>query len=227
MMLRSAVSSIALLLSAVCFSASAADLTGVVFNIKNKPIKEVRIWKKNTKEVIKTSDDGRFEIPLAIPSDTIVVAVNDKFDAVFPVGQLRDIKVILDKKFYVLDDGSQRVKRDYQRVDKNKYDPNVLVREQIIRKNVSSIYELLRGSISGVNVTYGDSGQKISIRGGNSLELDSEPLFIVDGTMFESSAEVDAVISIDDIMRVEVSKDGSAYGMKGSNGAIIITTLNM
>lgn len=55
----------------------------------------------------------------------------------------------------------------------------------------------------------------------------SEPLFIVDGTMFESSAEVDAVISIEEIMRVEVSKDGSAYGMKGSNGAIIITTLNM
>ena len=225
MMLKSAISSLALLLSAVCFSASAADLTGVVFNIKNKPVKEVRVWKKNSKEVFKTSDDGRFEIPLALPTDTIVIAVNDKLDAMFPVGQLSEVKVILDKKFYVLDNGSSREKRDYEKVDKNKYNPNVLVREQIMRKGANSLYELLRGSFSGVNVTYGENGQMVSIRGGNSLELDSEPLFIVDGTNYESSSDVDSMVSIDDIMRVEVHKDGSAYGMKGANGAIIITTL--
>ena len=225
MMLKSAISSLALLLSAVCFSASAADLTGVVFNIKNKPVKEVRVWKKNSKEVFKTSDDGRFEIPLALPTDTIVIAVNDKLDAMFPVGQLSEVKVILDKKFYVLDNGSSREKRDYEKVDKNKYNPNVLVREQIMRKGANSLYELLRGSFSGVTVTYGENGQQVSIRGGNSLELDSEPLFIVDGTNYESSSDVDSMVSIDDIMRVEVHKDGSAYGMKGANGAIIITTL--
>lgn len=224
-MLRTAISSLALLLSAVCFSGSAADLTGVVLNIKNKPVKDVRIWKKNSKEVVKAGADGRFEIPLALPADTIVIAINDKQDATFPVGNLRDIKVILDKKFYVLDDGTSRQKRDYDRVDKNKYDPNVLVREQIMRKGANSIYELLRGSISGVTVNYGDGGQKISIRGGNSMELDSEPLFIVDGSQYESSADIDAAISMEDVMRVEVQKDGSAYGMKGSNGAIIITTL--
>ena len=225
MMLKSAISSLALLLSAVCFSASAADLTGVVFNIKNKPVKEVRVWKKNSKEVFKTSDDGRFEIPLALPTDTIVIAVNDKLDAMFPVGQLSEVKVILDKKFYVLDNGSSREKRDYEKVDKNKYNPNVLVREQIMRKGANSLYELLRGSFSGVNVTYGENGQMVSIRGGKSLELDSEPLFMVDGTNYESSSDVDSMVSIDDIMRVEVHKDGSAYGMKGANGAIIITTL--
>ncbi len=225
MMLKSAISSVALLLSAVCLSASSANLTGVRMNIKNKPQKEIRVWKKNSKDVVRTNDEGRFEISLALPTDTIVIAVNDKTDASFPVGQLTNIKVILDKKYYVLDNGQERTKRDYERVEKNKYNPNVLVREQIIRKGANSLYELLRGSFSGLTVTYGNNGQMVSIRGGNSMELDSEPLFIVDGTQYESSQDVDSMLSIDDVNRVEVHKDGSAYGMQGSNGAIIITTL--
>ncbi|MDE6061265.1 MAG: TonB-dependent receptor plug domain-containing protein, partial [Duncaniella sp.] len=116
-------------------------------------------------------------------------------------------------------------KRDYEKVVKAKYNSNVLVREQILRSTATSIYELLRGSISGVTVTYGDNGQMVSIRGGNSFSLDSEPLFIVDGMQYESSSDVDSSVSIDDIVRLEVVKDGSAYGMKGANGAIIITTL--
>ncbi len=214
-----------LLLLAVVFPSFGNNLKGIVLNSKHKPQKEVRIWRKNTLDGVKTDSKGEFLLAGTAPTDTIVIAVSDKLDAVFPVKELTDVTVILDKKFYTLDNGVTQEKRDYVKVAKSKYNSNVLVREQILRSSASSIYELLRGSISGVNVFYGDNGQMISIRGGNSFSLDSEPLFIVDGQQYESSQDVDAGVSVDDIVRIEVLKDGSAYGMKGSNGAIIITTL--
>lgn len=214
-----------LALSSVVFPSFGSDLKGVVLNAKHKPRKEVKLWRKNTLKGVKTDADGRFMFVGTVPDDTVVIAVSDKFDAVFPVKGMSDVTVILDKKFYTVDDGVSQQKRDYVRVASSKYNSNVLVREQIVRSSANSIYELLRGSIAGVNVLYGDNGQMISIRGGNSLSLDSEPLFIVDGAQYESSQDVEAGVSVDDIVRIEVLKDGSAYGMKGSNGAIIITTL--
>lgn len=214
-----------LTLSAVVFPSFGSDLKGVVLNAKHKPRKEVKLWRKNTLDGVKTDADGKFMIVGTVPTDTVVIAVSDKFDAVFPVNDMSDVTVILDKKSYTIVNGSSQEKRDYVRVASSKYNSNVLVREQIVRSSANSIYELLRGSVAGVNVLYGDNGQIISIRGGNSLLLDSEPLFIVDGVQYESSQDVDAGVSVDDIVRIEVLKDGSAYGMKGSNGAIIITTL--
>lgn len=52
-----------------------------------------------------------------------------------------------------------------------------------------------------------------------------EPLFVVDGTLYESSSEVDGVVSINDIDKVEIQKGWCSYGMKGANGVIIITTI--
>ena len=69
------------------------------------------------------------------------------------------------------------------------------------------------------------NGDKITIRGGSSFDLDNEPLFVVDGTLYESSSEVDGVVSINDVDKVEIQKDGASYGMKGANGVIIITTI--
>ncbi|MDE5960824.1 MAG: TonB-dependent receptor plug domain-containing protein [Duncaniella sp.] len=214
-----------LLLSSVFFPSFGGDLKGVVLNSKHKPRKEVKLWRKNTMDGVMTDSKGQFQIAGITPADTIVIAVSDKLDAVFQVKEMTNVTVTLDKKFYILDNGVTQDKRDYVKVAKSNYNSNVLVREQIVRSSATSIYELLRGAIAGVNVTYGDNGQMISIRGGNSLSLDSEPLFIVDGAQYESSSDVDAGVSVNDIVRIEVLKDGSAYGMKGANGAIIITTL--
>lgn len=94
--------------------------------------------------------------------------------------------------------------------------------KQIQKLSANNIYDLFKGgAIPGVTV----NGDKITIRGGSSFDLDNEPLFVVDGTLYESSSEVDGVVSINDIDKVEIQKDGAAYGMKGANGVIVITTI--
>lgn len=214
-----------LLLSVSVFPLWTNDFRGVIVNAKDKPQKDIRLWRKHSIDGVRTNEAGDFVMTGVTPADTIVIAASKQLDAVFTVKDLSDVKITLDKKFYIIDSGTTQEKRDYEKVVKSKYASNVLVREQIMRSNAASIYELLRGSISGVTISYGDNGPMVSIRGGNSFSLDSEPLFIVDGMQYETSSDVDSSVSVDDIVRLEVVKDGSAYGMKGSNGAIIITTL--
>jgi TonB-dependent SusC/RagA subfamily outer membrane receptor len=79
-----------------------------------------------------------------------------------------------------------------------------------------NIYEMIKGRVPGVDV----NGQKIRIRGINTLISNNDPLFVVDGV---------TVSTISDIMPSRVESitllKGSAaaiYGSRGSNGVIVI-----
>ena len=79
------------------------------------------------------------------------------------------------------------------------------------------IYDMIRGRVAGVEV----SGRSIKIRGTNSLNVSTEPLFVVDGVIVR---EIDD-ISPETVKSIEVLKgpDASVYGVRGSNGVIVIT----
>jgi TonB-dependent SusC/RagA subfamily outer membrane receptor len=79
------------------------------------------------------------------------------------------------------------------------------------------IYDMIRGRVAGVEV----SGKSIKIRGTNSLNLSTEPLFVVDGVIVR---EIDD-IAPETVKSIEVLKgpDASVYGVRGSNGVIVIT----
>jgi TonB-dependent SusC/RagA subfamily outer membrane receptor len=76
---------------------------------------------------------------------------------------------------------------------------------------------MIRGRVPGVEV----SGKSIKIRGSNSLNVSTEPLFVVDGVIVK---EIDD-ISPETVKSIEVLKgpDASIYGTRGSNGVIVIT----
>ncbi|MBE3086556.1 MAG: TonB-dependent receptor plug domain-containing protein [Bacteroidetes bacterium] len=84
----------------------------------------------------------------------------------------------------------------------------------------SNIYEVLRGTVPGVQV----SGKSIRIQGASSLMLSTEPLFVVDGIVVSS---IDDIIP-NQISSVEVLKGSSAsiYGSRGANGVILINLRN-
>jgi len=79
------------------------------------------------------------------------------------------------------------------------------------------IYDMIRGRVAGVEV----SGKSIKVRGTNSLNVSTEPLFVVDGVIVR---EIDD-IAPETVKSIEVLKgpDASVYGIRGSNGVIIIT----
>ena len=90
--------------------------------------------------------------------------------------------------------------------------------------------QLLQGRAAGVNVTStsGEPGARASIRirGGNSIQGDNEPLFVIDGFIAGTDFNLNN-INVNDIESIEILKDASAisiYGTRGANGVILITT---
>lgn len=110
----------------------------------------------------------------------------------------------------------------------------------------TSVDQLLQGRAAGVRVTSAggapDGGISINIRGMSSFN-DTQPLYVVDGVIINSSGTSSSLLSDDetydedtngliglnpsDIANIEILKDASAtaiYGALGANGVILITT---
>lgn len=114
----------------------------------------------------------------------------------------------------------------------------VSVGEKSIEQAVpTSIDQVLQGRAAGVQIqantgTPGGSNT-IRIRGTNSLNATSQPIFVIDGVIIDSSGSDDgntnplAAINPSDIVSMDILKDASAtaiYGSRASNGVIMITT---
>lgn len=204
-----------------CLTVYGQDFKGILINASQRPLKGIKVWRKNTTESVKTDKMGVFSFPQIVPTDTIVIAISRKEEIIIPVDRLTQVSIKVGKKNYTLFDGQKETKREYSKIVRTDFNPNILTREQIQKISANNIYDLFKGgSIPGVSV----NGDKITIRGGSSFDLDNEPLFVVDGTIYESSGEVDSTISINDIEKVEIQKSAPAYGVRGANGAVIITT---
>ncbi|WP_290567919.1 SusC/RagA family TonB-linked outer membrane protein [Leeuwenhoekiella sp. UBA6783] len=108
---------------------------------------------------------------------------------------------------------------------------------------VTSVDQAIQARAPGVQVTQTSAapggGVSVRIRGSNSINSGSEPLYVVDGFPIypdngaygaggnRQSANVMASINPNDIESIEVLKDASAtsiYGSRGSNGVVLITT---
>jgi len=105
-------------------------------------------------------------------------------------------------------------------------------------KSVStSIDQVLQGRAAGVQIqantgTPGGSST-IRIRGTNSLNATSQPIFVIDGVIIDSDGSDNgnsnplSGINPSDILTMDILKDASAtaiYGSRASNGVIMITT---
>lgn len=101
---------------------------------------------------------------------------------------------------------------------------------EIREAHVVRTEELFSGRFPGVRVTRSNSGElAVQIRGPNTILGSSEPLYIVNGMPLTTGTGGLVGINPSDIARIEVLKDiasTSFYGVRGSNGVIVITTKN-
>lgn len=87
----------------------------------------------------------------------------------------------------------------------------------------------LLGRVSGAwIVRTPDGGIAIRLRGASTIEGSTEPLYVIDGIPIEPGPNGSLVgINPNDIGKIEVLTDAasvSMYGVRGSNGVILITT---
>src|SRR5690606_7222431 len=100
--------------------------------------------------------------------------------------------------------------------------------EDMIKAQSFSPLENLRGKAPGVNI-YSNSSQpgayanRVIIRGTNTINSSSNPLYVVDGVVMQDFH----LLNPNDIQSIEVLKDASSaaiYGARGANGVILVTT---
>jgi TonB-linked SusC/RagA family outer membrane protein len=101
----------------------------------------------------------------------------------------------------------------------------------------TSIDQVLQGRAAGVQVQQNSgapgASTSIRIRGINSLNASTEPIFVIDGVIIDKGSNSDvnsnplSFINPADIVSMDILKDASAtaiYGAQGSNGVIIVNT---
>lgn len=116
---------------------------------------------------------------------------------------------------------------------------------ELDKTKTANFLESMQGKVAGVQITSqsGEPGSNIEvrIRGANSINASSAPLYVIDGVQMDvntqevASARVASSSSMNplsnlnpsDIESIEVLKDASAtaiFGSRGANGVILITT---
>jgi TonB-linked SusC/RagA family outer membrane protein len=107
----------------------------------------------------------------------------------------------------------------------------VTLNAEDLNKASLSVANLLQGRAAGVQVQQnnGTPGASLSIRirGTNSINADSEPLYVIDG--FPTNNGIGFTINPEDIASLSILKDAAStaiYGARGANGVVLITTKN-
>lgn len=124
-------------------------------------------------------------------------------------GTSRPVEVLDSEQAIEVGYGTE-VKRNLTRsVSEVKIDQNAIT--------YRDIYEMIQGKCAGVQVM----GDKILIRGINSINSSTDPLFVVDGQPVTDISHINP----NDVKSISVLKDSAAsiYGNRGANGVIIIT----
>lgn len=106
-------------------------------------------------------------------------------------------------------------------------DGRVLDSATFNRANPGRLEELIASRLAGVRlVRRSDGSAALRIRDAGSLNGDGEPLFVVDGLPLSPRTRLD-FLNLTDVVRIEMLKDPAstaAYGLRGVNGVILITT---
>lgn len=221
-------------------------LSGTVFDASNgTSLPGVTIMEQGTKNGTVTDIDGNFSIKVKSEGSVIsfsYVGMTPKYVIVDKERVLRVEMELLSKdlnEVVIIGYGETR-RRDVVSSQSS------LNSQDIKKSKGSSFMEAMQGRVAGVQVTSnsGEPGSDIdiTIRGGNSINAGTQPLYIIDdvqidinqneigvGSYTSANAKYNPLSGINpnDIESIRVLKDASAtaiYGSRGANGVILVTT---
>ncbi|HET6557637.1 MAG TPA: TonB-dependent receptor [Prolixibacteraceae bacterium] len=201
-------------------------ITGKITDDTGAPIPGVSVVVKGTAIGTVTDNDGNYSLPNVPPNATLVFSFVGMKTQEFVVGNSTQIDAVLEQESIGLEE-VVAVGYGVQRRSDVAGSVAIANSEDILRSSSFNAIQGLKGKVSGVNI-FTNSGNpsgntRVIIRGVNSINTSSNPLYVVDGVQMSDFQ----FINPNDIERVEVLKDASAaaiYGARGANGVILVTT---
>ena len=211
------------------------SVKGKVVSDVGEVLPGVNVLIKGSSRGTTTDADGQFTLGNVTPADVLVFSFIGYTTQELTVGNQTTLNITLTTDMETLGEvvvvgyGTQRKIETTGSIASVKS-------SDLVQTPVSNVVQGLQGRVAGVQITQnsGAPGGNVSVRvrGTNSINGTSEPLYVIDGIQIANSGNITDVsplstINPNDIESVEVLKDASAtaiYGARGSNGVVLITT---
>ena len=224
--------------------------TGIVTDSNGEPLIGASVMVKGTTRGTTTDIDGKFSVNAA-PGSSLVISYVGQATKVVKVGNT-PLTIALKATGEQLDEvvvTALGIKKDKKSLG---YAVDDLNADELMKNKSANAINSLSGKIAGVNITQSSgaagSGSQIILRGGTSgsESRDNQPLFVVDGVIYDNSSSVGGNSAFDgstnastttsnrvmdinpeDIESMSVLKGPAAsalYGSRAANGVVLITT---
>lgn len=218
---------------------SKVEVKGVVRDANTKkPINAARVSILNAESSAVTDDKGNFTIQLSSLTNILNVTAFDYNPTEVTLRGRNFVTIDLyptEFTSYFKDveglGGTQRsasLVNGFNSMDQLDKSP-VLSADELMKSFGGDVRSVTRSGVSGV-------GASLFIRGLNSINANAQPLFVVDGVVWNSLYDAESIhggffsntldnIDVNDIQSISILKDGtSIYGSKAANGVVLITT---
>lgn len=227
----------------------AKKITGKVVDAAGDPVIGASVLVKGVGTGAVTDIEGKFSLDASVGS-TLEISFIGYRTATLKVTNASSYSVTLQDDSQALDEvvvTAMGIKKDRKALG---YAIDNVGAEELMRNKSANAINSLAGKVAGVTITQtsgaAGAGSQIVLRGGTSLERDNQPLFVVDGVIYDNStsaignSQYDGMtassttnsnrvmdINPEDIEDMSILKGPAAsalYGSRAAAGVVIITT---
>lgn len=220
-----------------------SEIHGTISDVSGVPLVGAHILVKATKHAVVSDFDGSYSIK-AQSNDVLIVSALGFTTQTISVNDNKEINIQLEVDITQLD--AVTINAGYYTVKDKERTGNIskIKQQDIEQQPVNNVFAALQGRAAGVivkpNTGVPGGSFSIQIRGRNSIAGGNQPLYIIDGVPYLSSAlgatfsnpitgggNPLQALNLSDIGSIEILKDADAtaiYGSRGANGVVLITT---
>ena len=223
-MIKSIFTIACILLSSIFSNAYAqlnAEACGKISAFNKYPLKGVEVEAKKSQSSTTTDAEGKYCLPVK-KNDKITVKADGFETGYKKVSSTDEANINL---IYKPNDQSYAtvVSKGYMAEDDLKYAVNHLSSENNNFSEYTNIFTLITSRFPGVTVGTDNNGNgTVIVRNARSMMNDPGALYVVNGVVVPSIAQINPA----DVATIDIVKDSGAsvYGIRGANGAVVITT---
>lgn len=216
-----------------CIAYASEPFNGLLMDFKGKPIRKAKVYVRNPRYYTKTDKEGKFGLTDVQPDDTLHIVIGKVVHAI-PVEGAKGMSIKIEEQRFFKEEDLELVEMGMGYVRKREYlaPRSGVTHEQLVATGETDLIRAMHGLVPGVRVvnnTYGKesgltslNGLNLNIRNSTSFNSSVNPLWVIDG----SESTVPPSLTVMEVERVEILKDGAGYGTRGANGVIIVTLKN-
>lgn len=217
-----------LLLGVEAITAQTRNVTGIVISEEdNQPVIGASVLVQGSSKGTITNVDGQFNLDVPASAKTLQISFIGMKTEVVPIKP--QMKVVLKADTQMMDEVVVVGYGTGKKLGSVVGSVSTVNSGKIANKPVANAGDALQGQVAGLQV-FTPSGEPsgtvvMRLRGVSSINSDTEPLFILDGSPISSSAFT--ALNPNDIESMTVLKDASStaiYGSRAANGVVIMTS---